>query len=456
MNLLAITRHADLVERLRTAFEGAGHRVFQVPDPLEALAGEAWERAQLILVDAVGDPMDGLRFCHLLRGESRALFQGLPIVVVFPEAPLPEDLDRLAEAGADGHLVASDGLQRILTLLGPMVEGAAGRVLGPGVPIVAAGLRAQLSKRISSVLTHFGFELKTASLRGLDAALTDHRAQIVLLGLDPAGTRALEALRQLQALEPRPYPILVGRLPGEALQRRLLLSGAMDWLHLPLSAPRLLHACNRGLAWLHARRVQQEFQFQLNDLRERRVMLEMEAAALRNEVLTDPLTDLLNRRAFNQNLENAFNQWSRHRRPFVLILGDLDYFKLINDRFGHLVGDEVLKGLAQRIRSSVRRSDLGFRIGGEEFALILNETILQAGTEVAEKLRHRIDATPFVLGSGQPLFPTMSFGVACPEGHTLESMFAAADEALYVAKRKGRNRVEVAPVPGSGTVSAAG
>lgn len=456
MNLLAITRHADLVERLRTAFEGSGHRVQQLADPLEALAGEAWEQAQLILVDAVGDPMDGFRFCHLLRGESRALFQGLPLVMVFPEAPSSEDLDLLTEAGADGHLVATDGLQRILTVLGPMVEGAAGRAQGPGIPLVATGLRGTLANRISSILSHFGFHLEIVSPREVLPAVHRHRAQLVLLGLDPAGTRALAHLRELQTLEPRPYPILLGRLPSEGLQRRLLLSGAMDWLHLPLSAPRLLHACNRGLAWLHARRVQQEFQFQLNDLRERRVLLEMEAAALRSEVLTDPLTDLLNRRAFNQNLENAFNQWSRHRRPFVLILGDLDYFKLINDRFGHLVGDEVLKGLAQRIRGSVRRSDLGFRIGGEEFALILNETALAAGVEVAEKLRHRIDASPIALASGQQLFPTMSFGVAGPEGHSLESLFAAADQALYAAKRKGRNRVEVAPAPGADTVIAAG
>ena len=75
---------------------------------------------------------------------------------------------------------------------------------------------------------------------------------------------------------------------------------------------------------------------------------------------------------------------------------------------------------------------------------------------MAEKLRHRIDASPIVLATGQQVFPTMSFGVAGPEGHSLESLFAAADQALYVAKRKGRNRVEAASVPGSGSVSVAG
>ena len=108
-------------------------------------------------------------------------------------------------------------------------------------------------------------------------------------------------------------------------------------------------------------------------------MLELETSRLRSEVLTDPLTELLNRRAFNQHLEHAVNQWERHHRPFVLILGDLDYFKLINDRFGHLVGDQVLKAVAQRIGASLRRSDLAFRIGGEEFAIILTESSLQRG-----------------------------------------------------------------------------
>ncbi len=445
MNLLAITRHADFVERLRTAFEGAGHRVLHVQDSLVALAGEAWDRAQLILVDAQGDPMDGFRFCHLLRGESRALFQGLPLVVIFPESPTKEDLERLNAVGADGHLLATDGLSRILAVLGPMVEGTGIRAQGAPVVLAATGLRTNLACRIDSILSHFGFQIVHQPRQALRSFLESQNVHIVLMGLDPGGHQSLDLLRELQTLEPKPYPILIGRMPGEAIQRRLLWAGVMDCLPLPLSAPRLLHACNRGLAWLHARRVQQEFQYQINDLRERRVLLEMEASALRNEVLTDPLTELLNRRAFDQNLESAFRQWERHRRSFVLILGDLDYFKLINDRFGHLVGDEVLKGVAQRIRGSLRRSDLAFRIGGEEFAVLLLETPLASGLEVAEKLRHRIDASPIALTNGQQVFPTMSFGVAAPQGPSCEVLFARADQALYVAKRKGRNRVEVLP-----------
>ena len=127
----------------------------------------------------------------------------------------------------------------------------------------------------------------------------------------------------------------------------------------------------------------------------------------------------------------------------MLILSDVDHFKLVNDRFGHLVGDHVLQGLAQRIRNALRRSDLAFRIGGEEFAVILPETGLRAGTEVAEKLRRRIDQEPLTLDSGQSIFPTMSFGVGIPGADSPGQLFAQVDTALYRAKNGGRNAVEV-------------
>jgi diguanylate cyclase (GGDEF)-like protein len=197
------------------------------------------------------------------------------------------------------------------------------------------------------------------------------------------------------------------------------------------------------MEWIHMRRIQGECQYQIKDLVEKRKVLELETSALRNEVLTDPLTELLNRRAFSQHLEHAVNQWERHHRSFVLILGDLDYFKLINDRFGHLVGDQVLKAVAQRILSSLRRSDLAFRIGGEEFAILLSESSLHAGAEVAEKIRRRIDELPVTMDSGQNIFPTMSFGLGAPDGGEGSALFAQVDQTLYLAKRKGRNRIEV-------------
>jgi len=456
MNILAITKHADLVERLRTAFEGAGNRILHVQDHLDALASEAWSQAQLILVDAVGDPMDGFRFCTLLRGESRILFQNLPIFLIFEQPLLEDEMPQVRATDVDGHLLASDSIQRLLNVLGPAVEADSIPGGESKVPLLVSGLRTELVQRIRGLVDHFGFELTASPLKDLSLVQSQIKAPLLILGMDATGTRTLKALQAMREHGEAPYVILLGKIPRQALQRQLLLAGAMDWVTLPLSAPRLLHACRRGLDWIHGKRIQQEFQFQINDLRERRILLEMEAAALRNEVLTDPLTGLLNRRAFDQNLENAFNQWERHRRTFVLVLGDLDYFKLINDRFGHLAGDEVLRALAQRMRQGLRRSDLAFRIGGEEFAVLLTETSIMAGAEVAEKLRRRIDENPIELESGQMVFPTMSFGVGAPDGHTASSLFAAVDKALYVAKHKGRNRIEVLKSDPPGAVTAAG
>ncbi len=385
MNIVAITKHHDLVERLRTAFEGAGHHIQVVPDQLQALALEAWNDAQLLLVDAEGDPLDGIRFSTLLRRD------------------------------------------------------------GPRHPLAGNGFPKAPEERLGTLVEHFGFELTPCPPGEFEARQSALRAPILLLRLDPTGVRTLKLLQQMRDHAWSPYVILIGPLPAEALQRKLFLAGVKDWLPAPLSPPLLLHAVRRGVEWQHFKRIHREFQTQITDMRERRLMLEMETSSLRSEVLTDPLTALLNRRAFNQNLELAINQWVRHHRSFVLIFGDIDYFKLINDRFGHPVGDQVLQILAEKIRSSLRRSDLAFRIGGEEFAIILMETSLQAGAEVADKLRRKIDENPITLETGQSIFPTVSFGVGAPGDKDLAALCQAVDEALYIAKHKGRNRIEVVP-----------
>jgi diguanylate cyclase (GGDEF)-like protein len=443
MNLLAITKHAMLIERLRTAFEGAGHAVTVVPDHLHALAFEAWNGAHLMLVDAEGDPMDGYRLCHLLRAESRSLFRNLPIFLILDHPVGDDDRTRLAEADGDGFVEADASIETLLTTLGPLMEGALLRGQDARATLLAQGLSARHASRIAEVVRHLGFTLQACAPKDLFQAAMDLHPPILFMGLGGPVDKLQTALQGLTGLSRAPYPILVGKLPSEAAQRRLLTAGAMDWLTPPLSSPMLLHACRKAVEWIHGKRIRAECRFQINDLVEQHSLLELETSTLRSQVLTDSLTELLNRRAFDQHLEHAVNQWERHRRAFVLILGDLDYFKLINDRFGHLVGDQVLKAVAQRISSSLRRSDLAFRIGGEEFAIILSESSLHAGAEVAEKIRRRIDEQPVTLDSGQNVFPTMSFGLGSPDGAGSAALFARVDQALYAAKRKGRNRVEL-------------
>jgi diguanylate cyclase (GGDEF)-like protein len=442
MNLLAITRHAGLLERLRTAFEGAGNVVTAVPDHLNALANEAWNGAHLMLVDALGDPLDGFRLCHLLRAESRSLFRNLPIFLILDHPPTEADQARLLEMDGDGFIEAQAPVPQLVLALGPLMEGVALRGQDARVRLLALGLSVSHTSRIAEVVKHLGFDLHACTRGELPRVAREMLPPILFMGLGRSLDRTQATLQNLAALPRAPYPILVGNLPDEAGQRRLLTAGAMDWLTLPLSGPMMHHACRRAMEWIHIKRIQHECQGTISDLAEQRKALELETSALRSEVITDPLTGLLNRRAFTQNLDHAISQWERHRRSFVLILGDLDYFKLINDRFGHLVGDQVLKAVAQRISASLRRSDLAFRIGGEEFAILLSESGLRAAADVAEKIRRRIDETPVTLESGQNVFPTMSFGLGAPDTGDGASLFARVDQCLYVAKRKGRNRVE--------------
>ena len=151
---------------------------------------------------------------------------------------------------------------------------------------------------------------------------------------------------------------------------------------------------------------------------------------------TDPLTGLLNRRA----LDDALQLMGKQARPFALVAVDIDHFKSINDNHGHDVGDEVLARLAGVLRECSRDGDLSFRLGGEEFLLLLPQTSLGVASEVAERLRRRMEATRI-----EPVgHVTASLGVAlCEGGGDAGDALKRADESMYAAKQSGRNQVVV-------------
>jgi diguanylate cyclase (GGDEF)-like protein len=163
----------------------------------------------------------------------------------------------------------------------------------------------------------------------------------------------------------------------------------------------------------------------------------------RAEAVIDPLTGMLNRKALASRARELEEQSAMTGEPVGLILGDLDHFKSINDTHGHTAGDAVLKESAYVLRKGLRAFDLTYRIGGEEFLVLLPGADLKRSAELAEQLRLAIAAAQ---PGGQPV--TMSFGVsACSPDETFdyEGLFTQADAALYEAKRAGRNRVCQAP-----------
>lgn len=158
----------------------------------------------------------------------------------------------------------------------------------------------------------------------------------------------------------------------------------------------------------------------------------------RSEAVVDPLTGMLNRNALVTRVAELAQQSAITREPVALIVGDLDRFKLINDGHGHSAGDAALKDVAYRIRKRLRAYDLAYRLGGEEFLVVLPGANADHAAIVAEDLRAAIESMP-VAG----LHATMSFGVAAsaPGDFDYESVFAEADVALYEAKHAGRNCV---------------
>jgi diguanylate cyclase (GGDEF)-like protein len=165
---------------------------------------------------------------------------------------------------------------------------------------------------------------------------------------------------------------------------------------------------------------------------------------LRYIAYTDELTDLYNHRYFHQLLETEFKRAIRYGRPFSLIMFDLDDFKKVNDEFGHLRGDIVLKEMGAHVKRNVRGSDFVARYGGEEFAIILPETNSEGASILAERLRKDIDEMR-VVTDGNEIKVTISVGVVtyvpgCPLRDKSE-MIGAADKALYLSKRTGKNKI---------------
>jgi two-component system, cell cycle response regulator len=156
----------------------------------------------------------------------------------------------------------------------------------------------------------------------------------------------------------------------------------------------------------------------------------------------DGLTQIYNRRYFEETLERELARCNRYSRALSLVLIDIDHFKNVNDSFGHLAGDHILKALAGAIKTRIRREDILSRYGGEEFSLLLPEVDLQGAAVLAEKTRKVIEKHRFEF-DGQQIPVTVSLGVATIDGtqSDAQDLIRAADGKLYEAKSAGRNRV---------------
>ena len=253
-----------------------------------------------------------------------------------------------------------------------------------------------------------------------DLAILDRRLP------DMDGVVLCHELKSNPELQSR-YVIL---LTGDSEQEDKVMGldlGADDYITKPFQPPELL-------ARIRAAKRIVDLQKELVESNKRLELLS----------ITDGLTKLYNHRHFQDELARAFEESQRYQRPLSLAIVDLDFFKKVNDSYGHAVGDEVLKSLSRIFQESIRSTDLAARYGGEEFAVMMPETDLSEAIVFAEKIRTLVEERA-VATQARSISCTVSIGVATvPHSHihSAKELIVAADKALYRAKKNGRNQLQ--------------
>ncbi|WP_027581230.1 PleD family two-component system response regulator [Bradyrhizobium sp. Ai1a-2] len=416
----------------------------------EALQICARAECDIILLDVMMPDMDGFEVCRRLKSNPATHF--IPVVIV-TALDSPADRVRGLEAGADDFLTkpVSDVVLiarvRSLTRLKMMTDELRMRAItsleigmqapersaiadkGLGGRILLVDDRPSSYERLAPMLSaEHTVDVEANPAEALfNAAEGNYDLLIVSLSLDNYdGLRLCSQARSLERT--RQLPILaISDADNNARLLRGLEIGVNDYLLRPIDKNELLA---RARTQIRRRRYTDHLRDNVQN------SIEM--------AITDALTGLHNRRYMESHLATLAEQASARGKPLALMILDIDYFKSINDTYGHDAGDDVLREFATRIRKSIRGIDLACRYGGEEFVIVMPETDLHVASMVAERLRRSIAGESFSINKGaNRIEVTISIGLTTLErkGESVTDVLKRADKALYRAKHDGRNRV---------------
>lgn len=416
---------------------------------LECLSKMDAGAPDIVLLDVMMPGMDGFEVCRRIKSNPKTAH--VPVVMV---TALDQPSDRVAglDAGADDFLTkpvddaALFARVRSLVRLKMMTDELRMREsTGQGMGLIDPAETLMDSNQTGRVLV---IEDRAESVAWFTSALapkhevasadTFEEALVRVKGGDfdlivvSLGMRGFDGLRlcsQLRSLpEGRHVPILVVVSDGD--RRKLtqaLEMGVNDYLTRPVDKNELVA---RVRTQLRKKRYA--------DRLRHNVQLSLEMA------ITDQLTGLHNRRYMSRHLDTLMGNAKKNGRPLAFVIMDIDFFKQVNDTHGHDIGDEVLKEFASRINANVRGIDLACRYGGEEFVVAMPDTDMAFATNIAERLRQSIETTPVKISRAPGMLNiTISIGIAKAEGEgdTADALLHRADQALYRAKRTGRNKV---------------
>ena len=417
------------------------------PEALE-ICGAAG--CDIVLLDVMMPEMDGFEVCRRLKSDPAT--HHIPVIMV---TTLNQPADRVQglEAGADDFLtkpvselallarvrslvrlkLVSDELRmraatsKEIGIKDPAVEAIA--ETGRNGKILVVDDRSSSYERIAQVLTaEHAVDVENDPQEAL-FHVAEGKYDLLIVSLGLQNFDALRLCSQVRSLErTRALPMLiVAEAEDSARLFRGLEIGVNDYLVRPIDK-------NELLARVRTQIRRKRYSERLRD----NVQLSIEMA------VTDSLTGLHNRRYMETHLGALVEQAASRGKPLSVLVLDIDFFKSINDSFGHDAGDDVLREFAVRVRKSIRGIDLACRYGGEEFVIVMPETDMCVASMVAERLRRRIAGERFPIGMGaQAIEVTISIGIAALSGaeDTAAAILKRADQALYRAKRDGRNRV---------------